>query len=115
MANFWESVVHLNTWHQHRISKLVVKKLFGTITQKKITVLGFAFKANTNDTRESAAITICKDLLEEGANITIHDPKVTAQQISNDLGQEEGVHSINEDLGIFQKIYMTVFSIQMPV
>ena len=95
VANFWESVVHLNTWHQHRISKLVVTKLFGTITQKKITVLGFAFKANTNDTRESAAITICKDLLEEGAHIIIHDPKVTSQQISNDLGQEEGVHSIN--------------------
>ena len=111
VANFWESVVHLNTWHQHRISKLVVTKLFGTITQKKITVLGFAFKANTNDTRESAAITICKDLLEEGANIIIHDPKVTAQQISNDLGQEEGVHSINEGSWHFSKnLYDSFFN-----
>ena len=47
--------------------------------------MGFAFKANTNDTRESAAITICKNLLNEGANLVIHDPKVTASQIENDL------------------------------
>ncbi len=100
VANFWESVVHLNTWHQHRISKLVVKKLFGTITQKKITILGFAFKANTNDTRESAAITICKDLIEEGAKLMIHDPKVSPQQIANDLGLEGRENkSINNDFG----------------
>ena len=47
--------------------------------------MGFAFKSNTNDTRESAAITICKKLLNEGANLVIHDPKVTACQIENDL------------------------------
>ena len=61
-----ESVIHLNIWHQHRISKLVVEKLFGTLSGKKISILGFSFKANTNDTRESAAIQICKDLLDEG-------------------------------------------------
>ena len=87
VADFWEEVVHLNIWHQHRISKLVVQKLFGTISNKKITILGFAFKANTNDTRESAAIQICKDLLEEGAELLIHDPKVDPAQIANDLGK----------------------------
>ena len=71
VANFWEVVVSLNNWHQHRISRLVVKNLFGTVTGKKICILGFAFKANTNDTRESAAINICKDLLEEGAILFI--------------------------------------------
>ncbi len=86
VANFWESVVKLNKWHQHRLSELIVKKLFGTISGKKICILGFAFKANTNDTRESAAINICKDLLEEGAFLSIHDPKVDAKQIANDLG-----------------------------
>ena len=85
VANYWESVVKLNNWHQRRISKLIVKKLFGTITSKKICVLGFAFKANTNDTRESSAIKICKDLLEEGAILHIHDPKVNAKQIGIDL------------------------------
>ena len=63
VARFWEGVVELNNWNQHRISKLVVKKLFGTISGKHIAILGFAFKANTNDTRESAAIQISKDLL----------------------------------------------------
>ncbi len=85
VANFWEVVVSLNNWHQHRISRLVVKNLFGTVTGKKICILGFAFKANTNDTRESAAINICKDLLEEGAILFINDPKVFAEQISKDL------------------------------
>jgi len=89
VANFWEGVVILNNWHQHRLSRLIVKKLFGTITGKKLCILGFSFKANTNDTRESSAIVICKDLLEEGAILNIHDPKVEPEQIENDLGREQ--------------------------
>ena len=85
VAHFWESVVQINSWHQKRISEIVVKKLFGSVSNKKLVILGFAFKANTNDTRESAAITICKNLLNEGANLLIYDPKVTASQIENDL------------------------------
>ena len=86
VAKFWEEVIAINKWHQHRISKLIIKKLFGTVTGKKISILGFAFKANTNDTRESAAIVICKDLIEEGAFLSIHDPKVDKNQIEKDLG-----------------------------
>ena len=89
VASFWNEVVNMNIWHQHRISKLIIKKLFGTLSGKKITILGFAFKANTNDTRESAAINICKDLLEEGAHLIIHDPQVKKSQIALDLGSEE--------------------------
>ena len=89
VANFWEGVVKLNNWHQHRISELIVKKLFGTVRGKKICILGFAFKANTNDTRESAAINICKDLLDEGAILHIHDPKVDYLQIEKDLSLKE--------------------------
>ena len=89
VADFWEGVVKLNNWHQHRISSLIVKKLFGTVTGKKVCILGFSFKANTNDTRESAAINICKDLLQEGALLFIHDPKVDKKQISKDLLKEE--------------------------
>ncbi|MDP7993528.1 MAG: nucleotide sugar dehydrogenase [Synechococcus sp. SP2 MAG] len=85
VANYWESVVLLNTWQQHRIARLVVQKLFGTVTGKRLAILGFAFKADTNDTREAPAIRICRDLLEEGAQLAIHDPKVDPEQISRDL------------------------------
>ena len=88
VADYWESVVALNTWQQHRISRLVVQKLFGTVTGKRLAILGFAFKADTNDTREAPAIRICQDLLEEGAQLVIHDPKVKADQMARDLNQE---------------------------
>ena len=87
VAAYWEQVVALNTWQQHRIARLVVTKLFGTVTGKRLAVLGFAFKADTNDTRESPAIRICQDLLEEGAELVIVDPKVPEAQIAKDLAQ----------------------------
>ena len=88
VADYWESVVKLNTWQQHRIARLVVEQLFGTVTGKRLAILGFAFKANTNDTREAPAIRIARDLLEEGAQLSIHDPKVAEAQISRDLQLE---------------------------
>jgi UDPglucose 6-dehydrogenase len=87
VADYWENVVTLNRWQQHRIAANVVQKLFGTVSGKRIAILGFAFKADTNDTRESPAIRICLDLLEEGAQLAIHDPKVNPAQIARDLGQ----------------------------
>ena len=89
VADYWESVVQLNTWQQHRIARLVVEKLFGTVTGKRLAVLGFAFKADTNDTREAPAIRICADLLEEGAQLAIHDPKVDTVQMARDLRHEQ--------------------------
>ena len=86
VAAYWQSVVDLNTWQQHRIARLVVNNLFGTVTGKRLAVLGFAFKADTNDTREAPAIRICRDLLEEGADLAIYDPKVASEQIARDLG-----------------------------
>jgi len=58
------------------------------VTGKRLAILGFAFKADTNDTREAPAIRICQDLLEEGAQLVIHDPKVATDQIALDLQQE---------------------------
>jgi len=98
VADYWEAVVNLNAWQQHRISALVVRQLFGTVTGKRIAVLGFAFKADTNDTRETPAIRICGDLLEEGAQLAIFDPKVSAEQMALDLGQQPG-----QGEGVWQK------------
>ena len=89
VANYWEQVLVVNSWQKNRISNLVVQKLFGTVTSKKILLLGFAFKADTNDTRESPAIEISKNLLENGAHLSISDPKVTSKQIENELSLKE--------------------------
>ena len=72
-----------------RISDIIVQKLFGTVSGKKIAILGFAFKANTNDTRESPSINIHKDLIEEGATLHIYDPKVEYEKIKKDLDSFE--------------------------
>ena len=66
VAKYWESVLDINYWQQNRISSLVIDKLFGTISGKKISIFGFAFKSNTNDTRESPAKNICKNFINEG-------------------------------------------------
>ena len=59
--------------------------MFNTVSDKKIAIWGFAFKKDTNDTRESAAIYVCRDLLEERARLTIYDPKVGLEKIKQEL------------------------------
>lgn len=86
VAAYWNGVIEMNDYQKHRFSRRVISTMFNTVSDKKIAILGFAFKKDTNDTRESAAIYICKDLLEEQANIAIYDPKVEVAQIQRDLG-----------------------------
>jgi len=85
VAFYWEQVVAMNDYQRRRFTQRVVKTLFNTVSGKKIAVFGFAFKKDTNDTRESSAIYVCRDLLAEQANISVYDPKVSQQQIENDL------------------------------
>ena len=89
VADYWEQVMLINNWQKQRISSLVVEKLYGTVSNKKIIMLGFSFKSNTNDTRESPAIAIAKDLIENGAELLINDPKVTRNQIEKEIGIRE--------------------------
>ena len=85
VADYWQSVVQINDFQKSRFAKRIIEKSSGTINNKKITLLGWAFKKDTNDSRESAAIDITIQLIEEGANVSIYDPKVTEQQIKKDL------------------------------
>ena len=94
VANYWESVVEMNDYQKRRFCKRIVSALFNTVTDKKIAIFGFAFKKDTNDTRESAAIYVCRDLLEEGARLAIHDPKVSRRQICQDLGIDPGTDRV---------------------
>jgi len=84
VAAYWNSVVTMNDWQKSRFAGRIVKELFNTVADKKIAVLGFAFKKDTNDTRESAAINICRDLLAEHAKVCVYDPKVPADEIKAD-------------------------------
>lgn len=87
VAMYWRQVVDMNEYQKRRFSKRVVDTLFSTITGKRIAVLGFAFKADTGDTRESAAITLIRDFQSERALVNIYDPKVSHAQIWTDLAE----------------------------
>ena len=95
IAKYWESTLSINDWQKKRFADQVVDAFFNTINNKFISVLGFAFKKDTNDTRKSPAIEICKRLLEERATLNIYDPKVEEEKIFNDLNIEKGNQKIN--------------------
>ena len=90
VADYWEQVVSMNDYQKRRFSRRIMEALFNTASGKRIAVLGFAFKKDTNDTRESASIYVCRDLLQEQAELAIYDPKVPAEQVHADLQPTEG-------------------------
>lgn len=85
VAQYWEQVIKMNDYQKTRFVNKIVRTLFNTVSDKKIAIWGFAFKKDTNDTRESAAIYVCRDLLRERAKICIYDPRVDPEQIRGDL------------------------------
>lgn len=85
VAVYWEQVIIMNDHQKRRFAKNMIKTLYNTVSGKKIAFLGWAFKKDTNDTRESAAIYVADDLLSEQARISVYDPKVGAEQIQFDL------------------------------
>lgn len=85
VADYWEQVIIMNDHQKRRFAKNIVEKLFNTVAGKKVALLGWSFKKDTNDTRESAAIYVADYLLNEQANVVVYDPKVTAQQIYADM------------------------------
>ena len=84
-ADYWEQVIIMNNHQRSRFARQIVKSLYGTVAAKKIGFLGWAFKKDTNDTRESAAIYIADALIEEHAFVQVFDPKVTAIQMQLDI------------------------------
>lgn len=85
VAAYWQSVVAINEWQKSRFTKRVISSLYGTLTGKKIAVYGFSYKKNTADTRESAAISVVRDLIAEQAKVCIYDPQVTKAQVWEEL------------------------------
>ena len=85
VADYWHQVILLNNHQRDRFAKNIVKTLYNTVSGKNIAFLGWAFKKDTNDTRESAAIYVADQLIDEQATIKVYDPKVTAHQMQLDL------------------------------
>ena len=107
VADYWEQVIIMNDYQKKRFSTKITQTLYNTVADKKITFFGWAFKKDTNDTRESAAIYVADDLISELAKIAVYDPKVSREKILADLdylktrSQEENKAS----LGSYQNPY----------
>lgn len=85
VADYWEQVIIMNDHQKRRFAANMVQTMYNTVAGKKIAILGWAFKKDTNDTRESAAIYVADYLLNEQAELVVYDPKVTEEQIFSDL------------------------------
>ncbi len=95
VADYWEQVIIMNDHQKRRFAANMVKTLYNTVSGKKIAILGWAFKKDTNDTRESAAIYVADYLMNEQAEIVVYDPKVSKERIYADL-EYLGTHSSEE-------------------
>lgn len=85
VADYWEQVIILNDHQKARFAENIIQTMYNTVNGKKIAFLGWAFKKDTNDTRESASIYVADHLLEEEAHVVVYDPKVPAEQVYKDL------------------------------
>ena len=94
VASYWQKVVEMNDYQKSRFTRRMLDAMFNTVSHKRIAILGYAFKKDTNDTRESAAIYVCRDLLEEQAHLAIYDPKVPAEEIFSTLDVTEDDESV---------------------
>ena len=101
VADYWEQVIIMNDHQKRRFSNNIVQTLYNTVADKKITFLGWAFKKDTNDTRESAAIYVANDLINEQAKIAVYDPKVSRKKMLNDLNYLETRTAEENEKSIF--------------
>lgn len=91
VAAYWQQVVDMNDFQKRRFAQRMVRTMFNTVAGKKITILGFAFKKDTGDTRETASVFVAKHLLSERARITIYDPQVKDEQIRRDFDEYNAI------------------------
>ena len=90
VANYWEQVISMNEYQKERFVRRILSSMFNTVSGKKIAILGYAFKKDTNDARESPAIGVCQRLLNEKAKLSIYDPKVESTIILSSLKTQTG-------------------------
>ena len=107
VADYWEQVIIMNDHQKRRFARTIVQTLYNTVSGKKIAFLGWAFKKDTNDTRESAAIYVADYLLNEQASIAVYDPQVKEKQVLDDLNYLNSRNSEANRKGIvvFEEAY----------
>ena len=94
-AAYWNQVILMNDYQKKRFSEKVVAKMFNTVTGKKIALLGFAFKKDTGDVRETPAMFVMRDLIQEQAKLHVYDPKVKRDDMWSELNYTCGVNASN--------------------
>lgn len=94
-AAYWNQVILMNDYQKKRFSEKVVSKMFNTVTGKKIAIMGYAFKKDTGDVRETPSMFVVRDLLEEQAKLFIYDPEVTRDEMWHEMNYTCGVNHDN--------------------
>jgi len=84
-AEYWNQVIKLNDYQKKRFSEKMVSKMFNTVTGKKLAILGFAFKKDTGDVRETPSMFVVRDLMAEGAKIHVYDPQVKREDMFSEM------------------------------
>tara|TARA_X000000368_G_C23057430_1_gene724663 strand:+ start:5954 stop:7351 length:1398 start_codon:yes stop_codon:yes gene_type:complete len=107
VADYWEQVIKINNYQKNRFSKKVIEHFNNNLRKISISILGWSFKKNTNDSRESASIYICRDLLLSEAQVHIYDPMVSNERIMSDLKDLFFIQGI--DKSEIQKLISNVF------
>ena len=85
VADYWESVVKINNYQTDRFFKNIINSFDLNVASKVITILGWSFKKDTNDSRESASIYLTEKLISKGFTIKVYDPMVNGNRIKEDI------------------------------
>lgn len=96
VADYWEGVIHINEYQKERFILNMLNAMFNTLAGKRVCLLGFAFKADTGDTRESPAILVARRLIEEKAELVISDPKALKNARQDLAGLEGTIAYVND-------------------
>mmetsp|Transcript_33602 Transcript_33602/g.81411 ORF Transcript_33602/g.81411 Transcript_33602/m.81411 type:complete len:303 (-) Transcript_33602:1466-2374(-) len=94
-ADYWRGVINMNDFQKRRFSEKVVAAMFNTVTGKKISILGYAFKKDTGDVRETPSMFVVRDLLQEGARLHIYDPQVKREDMWSEMSYTCGINHDN--------------------
>ncbi|KAK5105761.1 hypothetical protein LTR62_002181 [Meristemomyces frigidus] len=105
VALYWRRIVDINEYSKARFAKRIIQSLHNTLDRKKIAILGWAYKKDTGDTRESAAINVAGQLIAENAHVAVYDPEVRPDQIISDLTPHHNTDTLAKRVSIYKNPY----------